>query len=69
MHAVGKMNLRNHRTSSILFSQVEKHADWLVKEGTPQEIVNTVWAFATLGVESPKLFLQVEKHAEWLVKE
>eukprot|EP00978_Attheya_sp_CCMP212_P005250 scaffold11660_cov49-Attheya_sp.AAC.1 len=69
MHAVGKMNLRNHRTSSILFSQVEKHAEWLVKEGKPQAIANTVWACAKLGVESPKLFSQVEKHAEQLVKE
>eukprot|EP00978_Attheya_sp_CCMP212_P018695 scaffold51681_cov36-Attheya_sp.AAC.1 len=64
MHAMAKMNLRNHRTSRILFSQVEKHADWFVKEGNPQAIANTVWACATLRVESLKLFSQVEKHAD-----
>eukprot|EP00978_Attheya_sp_CCMP212_P009561 scaffold22653_cov53-Attheya_sp.AAC.3 len=49
MHAVGKMNLRNHRTSMILFSQVDNHGDWLVNEGTLQAIANTVWACVTLG--------------------
>jgi len=48
---------------------VEKHAERLAREGTPQAIANTAWACAKLGVESPKLFLQVEKHAERLVRE
>jgi hypothetical protein len=69
MHAIAKMQLRNHITSRILFSQVENHAEWLVKEGNPQDIADTVLACAKLGVEWPKLFLQVENHAERLVKE
>eukprot|EP00978_Attheya_sp_CCMP212_P000883 scaffold1892_cov47-Attheya_sp.AAC.2 len=69
MHAIGKMNLKNHSTSRILFSQVEKHAEWLVQEGDPQQIANTVWACATLEIESPILFSQVEKHAKWFVQE
>eukprot|EP00978_Attheya_sp_CCMP212_P023382 scaffold71520_cov50-Attheya_sp.AAC.11 len=64
MYAIVKMNLKNHRTTCLLFLQVEKHAGKLAKQGHLQNIANTVWACATLGVESPNLFSQVEKHAE-----
>ena len=40
-------------------TQVEKHAKRFVKEGNPQDIANTVWAFAVLGFESPTLFASI----------
>jgi hypothetical protein len=38
MNTIGKMNLKNHNTSRILFSQLEKHAEWFVQEGNPQDL-------------------------------
>jgi len=51
-----------------LFLHVEKHAKWLVENGNPQNVANTAWAFASLGVTAPNLFFHVEKEAERLVE-
>jgi hypothetical protein len=35
----------------------------------PQAVANTVWAFATLGVQARELFAAVDGKVEWLVEE
>jgi hypothetical protein len=52
-----------------MFSDIEKHSSWIVKEGNPQEVANTAWACATSGINSPRLFSEIEKHSSWIVKE
>ena len=65
VHAIGKMKLRNPSTKRILewISKPETAARF-VKEGEPQEVANTAWACATLGVEAPKLFAEIEIRIE-----
>ena len=52
-----------------LFAEIEHRSSWLVKEGNPQDVANTAWAFATLGYDAPKLFAEIEQQSSWLVKE
>jgi hypothetical protein len=42
---------------------------WLVEEGKPQTVANSVWACATLGVKAPALFAELDKNATWLVEQ
>jgi hypothetical protein len=39
-----------------------------VENAKPQEVANTCWSFATLGVHAPSFFAAVDKRGEWLVK-
>jgi hypothetical protein len=39
-----------------MFEAIVNRAKWLVENGNPQEIANTAWACATLGIKSPKIF-------------
>jgi hypothetical protein len=43
---VGYCNTPNGGTK--LLSAIEAHADWLVDNGMAQNVVNTLWDFATL---------------------
>ena len=52
-----------------MFAEIERHSRWLVREGTPQAVANTAWAFATLGFDAPNLFAEIERHSRWLVEE
>mmetsp|Transcript_30194 Transcript_30194/g.46295 ORF Transcript_30194/g.46295 Transcript_30194/m.46295 type:complete len:805 (-) Transcript_30194:33-2447(-) len=36
---------------------------------TPLQVANIVWAFATLGIQGPKVFELVDKYAVWLAHE
>jgi len=60
VHAIAKMQLNNQSMEHILnwISQSEVAAQF-VKEGKPQEVANTAWAFATLGHDAPKLFAEI----------
>jgi hypothetical protein len=46
-----------------LFAEIEKQSAWLVKEGNPQAVANTVCVCATLGLQSPKLCAEIEKNS------
>jgi len=65
VHAVAKMQIKNQSTEQITnwISQPEVAAQF-VKEGNPQAVANTVWAFATLGYDAPNMFAEIEQNAE-----
>jgi hypothetical protein len=54
---------------SFFLLEAEKRSSWLIKEGNPQEVANMAWAFATMGLQLPKLFAEIETRSSWLVKE
>ena len=53
--------------SPAWFTAMEQRSDWLVANGSHQDIANTVWAFATLGRKSNALLAAIEKRSDWLV--
>jgi len=69
IHAIGKMQLRNPGTKSILqwISKPEVAASF-VEIGNPHDISNVAWACATLDFESPELFAKIEHRSKWLVE-
>ena len=69
IHAIGKMQLRNPCTKSILqwISKSEVAASF-VEIGNPHDISNVAWAFAKLEIESPNLFAEIEHRSKWLVE-
>ena len=70
IHAIGKMQLRNPSTKSIVewITKPEIAADF-VGAGNPHDIANVAWAFAKLNVEAPELFAEIEDESKWLVEE
>jgi len=53
-----------------LFTEIDRHAAWLVEKGTPQEVANTVWACAALDFrEAPSLLEEINRHSKWLVQQ
>jgi hypothetical protein len=66
---LGHGQARLLRYISIFMGILEDRSQWFVKEGNRQEIANTAWACATLGIQSPKLFSEIEKQSSWILKE
>ena len=64
VHALAKLGERG----AAIFSEVEKHASWIVENGEPQAVSNTAWACAKLNVQSPSLFHSIDENAVRLVK-
>ena len=46
-----------------------RNAHWLLLNGKQQDIANSVWAFATLGVKAPKLFEGLDHESDRLVRD
>ena len=70
VHAIGKMQLRNPSTKSILnWISTPQTAEIFVKEGNPHDIANVVWACATLSFEARNLFAEIELRSKWFVEE
>ena len=58
---IGEKDLR--QLSKNLFQAIENKAAWLVENGNPQNIANTAWSFATLGIKAPNLFRLIDHNA------
>jgi hypothetical protein len=43
-----------------LFVEINQCSNWVVKEGLPQDVATTAWAFATLGFNAPNLFAEID---------
>jgi hypothetical protein len=54
---------------SLFLLEGEKRASWLIKDGNPQEVANTVRACALMGLQSPKIFAEIERQSAWLINE
>ena len=67
-HASAKMRLGRNQDARAIVRSLDQHAEWLVTNGEPQTIANSVWACAALGLPSPHLFCELEKRASWLVQ-
>jgi len=48
----------------LLFSKIERNAEYLILQGNTQTVANTAWAFATLGVSAPSLFRKIDEKCE-----
>jgi len=49
--ALGTMELKSPNAKRIaLYISKEASAEWLAKNGTPEDVANTAWACATLGI-------------------
>ena len=64
-HGVAKLGLLG--SLPRLCAAVDKDAQRIVKEGNPQEIANTAWAFAKVGRTPDALLAAIEKEATWFV--
>jgi hypothetical protein len=67
MHSIAKLGVSALDVHSITSGMISK-GEWLVKNGNSQDVANTCWAFATLGVHAPSLFAAVDKNGRWLVE-
>lgn len=52
-----------------LVAAIDANANWLVKEGDPQNVANAVLACANLQHDAPKFLAVIDARADWLVKE
>ena len=55
------------KTMPRLCAAIDKDAERIVEQGTPQNIANTAWAFAKSGYRPDALLAAIEKEAGWLV--
>jgi len=72
VHAIGKMQIKNHSTKCILdwISEPETAFRFVNdKETTPQGISNVAWACSVLNYPAPALFDEVNRRSRWLVQE
>ena len=70
VHAIGKMHLSSNDSAMRIVRRLEDddNVTSLFENGTPQNISNSVWACAKLGIKSPNLFGELETNATWLVE-
>jgi hypothetical protein len=67
MHSIAKLGVSAVDLDSII-NGMRLKGEWIVKNGDPQAVANTCWAFATLGVHAPSLFAAVDKRGQRLVE-
>jgi len=65
VHGLAKLKQPN----KAIMRKVNEEAEWMVKEGKPQEIATSAWSFAKIDVKAPELFKGIETRASFLVKE
>jgi hypothetical protein len=68
VHSIAKMKLARNKNAMNILHELNKNAKWLVEEGDPQHVANSVWACAKLGVAAPMLFDALNKNDKWLVE-
>ena len=52
----------------ICLRRLNADQNGLLRKGTPQDVANTAWAFATLGFEASALFSELDQHADRLIE-
>jgi hypothetical protein len=68
LHGLAKLKPTINLDIQFILNAAERNADWIVENGNPQEISNTVWAFATLKVPAPNLLRKIDERAVYLVE-
>jgi hypothetical protein len=55
----------------VVFEMLNEKAEWLVNNGSPQDVSMCIWACARLGAkqqQTSKLFLEFESNIDWFMK-
>ena len=67
IHAVAKLGVPATDAMGIIDGVLSKGLE-IALHGAPQNVADTAWAFATLGVPAPLLFEAIDKRGAWLVR-
>lgn len=69
LHAISKMNLKNipGARKFVTLSTNEQTSRFLARNGEPQEVANSAWAFAKYQLQSRTFFAELDNQADRLV--
>jgi very-short-patch-repair endonuclease len=66
LHAIAKLRL-DFPAAGVAINSILQDAVVIAERGNPQDIANTVWAVATMGIESPLLFEAINTHPACII--